>query len=290
MYRILVVGAGYVGAAVAGFFQSKRQKVWGVIRTEARREILENMGVIPVVADITDPATLARLPAAHFIVISPAPSERTETAYRSIYLEGIRNVLDRIQQNPQPSLIVYLSSTGVYGDCGGRKVDETVEPCPQTAKEKILAESERQVLSSELPSVIFRLAGIYGPGRNWVERLRKGKYPAPEEDEYLNMIHLEDVVAALPVLFNKAKKGSVYLGVDDEPVKRSEFFHWLSDEMNALGLELSDRAVLSAQASGAEGRGKQCSNRRLKELGFSFKYPTFREGYRSLLREIYAQS
>ena len=277
MYRILIVGAGYVGSRLASHFRSKNQKVWGVTRTSRRRAELEAMGATPLLADLARPETLEAIPPAHFIVISPAPSARDEAHYRALYLTGIGNLLARLKKNPRPHLAVYLSSTGVYRDCGGAWVDETAALEPDTGKGRILLEAEEQVLRSGLPAAVFRLAGIYGPGRNAVERLRKGQWPEEKEDHFLNMIHVEDVVEAMPVLFNKAEAGGVYLGVDDEPVRRSEFAKWLCGK---LGMPAPAGEDISRETAAG---GKRCRNERLKGLGYSFKYPTFREGYSGLL-------
>ncbi len=277
MYNIQIVGAGYVGAEIARFFKAKGQKVSAIIKTEARREVFEKEGILPVAADLTRIETLDKIPPAHFIVLCPAPSERDEQGYRRIYSEGIGNFLESQRKRPRPHLIVYLSSASVWADRGGDWVDESSAPDPDNVKSKILLDAEDELLGSGFPVVIFRLAGIYGPGRNRLSAFKEARQPPARQDHYMNMIHRDDIVNAVPLIFKKAKEGSIYLGVDDEPVLHSEFSGWLSKRLGR-----TDPFLREEQGPPA---GKRCSNRRLKELDFKFQYPTYREGYEALIRQ-----
>jgi nucleoside-diphosphate-sugar epimerase len=275
VYSILVVGAGYVGGAVARYFKAKKQKVSVLVHRDSDRLPFEKEGILVFSADLTRPETLGEIPQAHFIVISVAPAERHDTSYRNVYVEGVGNFLAALRKNARPFLIVYLSSTGVWGRKFEDWVDETVSPEPETEREKILLEAEAQMFGSGFPAAIFRLAGIYGPGRNRIVQLQSGGWPPTgEPDIYMNMIHVEDVVAAVPVLFNRAREGEIYIGVDDEPVPCSQFRRWLGLR---LGLEMSSPVQTAV-------KGKKLCNQRLKGLGVNLTYPTFREGYEALLQ------
>lgn len=275
MYRILIVGAGYLGSAIAANFCAKKQKVWTVTRTDARKPSLEQMGAIPLVADITRPETLAALPAVHFIVICVAPPQgRDEMAYHETYVRGVGNLLNRVKAQVQPSLVLYISSTGVYGDKKGQWVDETHDPRPDDPTGAILLDAERQVLEAGLPSVIYRLSGIYGPSRNWIPAFKSGAWSSKPGDRCMNMMHVDDIVASIPVLFKKSECGQVYLGVDDEPVLRSEFTRWMKEKMGIKGEGDEPQKAVT---------GKRCRNTRLKSLGFQFKYPSYKEGYDDLI-------
>jgi len=271
MYRILIVGAGYIGSEIARYFKAQKQKVWVLSRSGRNKEAWEDEGIQPITADLTRPETLVRLPAADFIVISPAPSGRDESSYRQIYLEGIGNFLKALSKNPRPLLVIYLSSTGVWKDQGGRWIDETVPADADAKRSQILAEAEKQVLNSGFPAIVFRLAGIYGPGRNRLDAIQKGSWPEAGHDGYMNLIHRDDIVAAVHLLFKKGTAGEMYLGVDDEPVLRSEYYAWLCSKLNRNpeNYFIKNKAVF----------GKRCSNQKIKQLGYVFKYPTFREGY-----------
>lgn len=278
MYHILIVGAGYTGRAIAEKFVSKKQKVWAVTRSSDKAAALEQAGIRPVIADLAKPETLRSLPPAHFIVICPAPDERTEEAYRAVYLEGIANFLDSRKTLPAPSLIVYLSSTGVWDAAEDGDIDESCEPDPQSMRAKILLAAERQILMAPYPSAVFRLSGIYGPGRNSLERIRAGKWPQENAGKYMNVIHRDDIVSGVEKLFSKARPGEVYLGVDDEPLARAEFLSWLAERLNLnLPPELS--------AAKLEKHGKRCQNKKLRALGWQPLYRNIKAGYEALLRE-----
>ncbi len=276
MYRILVAGAGYVGGEVARYFRRKGQRVWGLVRTEASAAALEKDGIIPILADLTKPETLQKIPIVHFVLISAAPHGRSDENYSELYLNGIGNLLKCLNRKLPPELVVYTSSTSVWKERGGEWVDESVPPDADTQKGKILIEAEKQVLQSGFPSIIFRLAGIYGPGRNRLKAFQAGEWPAKEktpENPYMNLIHRDDIVSAMQILFKKAAPGKVYLGVDQEPVLRSELAKWVAEK---LGIPFKPPIFESIT-------GKRCRNHSLLELGFQFQYPTFREGYRSLI-------
>jgi len=276
LYTIQIVGAGYVGAAIAKHFRQNKQKVTALFRSAAKKELFAEDGIDCVLADLTKPASLSGIPPAHFIILCPAPDKRDEAGYRQVYVEGIRNYLNAIRPNPKPFLIVYLSSTGVWGDQKGAWVDEQTMAKPDHELGKILIEAERQILAADYPTLIFRLAGIYGPGRNRIDKLREGSWPRPgTQDAYMNMIHRDDIVGAMQYLFNVGEKGTVYLGVDDEPVLQSDYYEELCRQ---IGLEIREDRMIKGQEA-----GKRCRNARLKSLGFKFRYSTFREGYKALL-------
>lgn len=286
MYRILVAGSGYVGTRAARYFRAKNQKVWGTTRNPEQAAALEREGITPVVCDFLVAETLNEIPPVNFVVLSIAPRERTDEAYRETYLKAAGNFLNTLKKNRRPDLLVYISSTGVYRDYAGEWVDETTPPEPDTERGDILLEAENQVLGSGLPVVVFRLAGIYGPGRNRVEggksdSRRVSKVSAAVTfsgtgDRWINMVHVEDVVGALPAIFNKAEAGATYLGVDDCPVRESEFEGWLARKSDSH-LKAEKRVTVTFS-------GKRLINTRLKLLGVRLKYPSFREGYGELLR------
>ncbi len=275
MYHIQIVGAGYTGSRIAFDFISKKQKVWAVTRTDRRHAEFRQAGITPLIADLTRPETLESLPPAHFVVICPAPDGRTENDYRKIYLEGTAHFLKSLKNKPRPNFILYLSSTAVWRERGGEWVDESIPADADSEKGKILKAAEGQILNCGIPSAVFRLSGIYGPERNRLEALKAGKWPENPENGFVNMIHVTDIVRAVPVLFKSAQSGEIYTGVDDEPVLRSDFYGWLSAKTG-----FSSGFKFDSSCS-----GKRCRNLKLKSIGFRPLYPTFREGYQSFLKD-----
>lgn len=275
MYSILVVGAGYLGSHIARDFKARKQKVFALTRNPEKAAAFEKEEINPVIADLTKPETLQALPPAHFIVLCAAPDEGDEESYRRIYLDGIKNFLDARKNLPRPHLIVLISSTSVWKERSGEWVDEETPADGDSVKSKILLASENLVLNSGFPAVVLRLSGIYGPGRNRLNRMRSGAWPAAgEPDGYMNMIHVQDAVNAMIPVFKESKEGAVYTVSDDEPVLKSEFCRWMTQN---AGVKAEGKIDTSRR------EGKRCRNTRLKELKVKFQYPTFREGYTELL-------
>jgi len=278
MYTILVAGAGYTGSAIARYFTAKKQKVYAMTRSAEKATRFEAEGMRPLKMDLTKPETLIGLPEAQFVVIAAAPDERSEEAYRRTYVEGVGNLLAELKKKQRPLLVVYLSSTGVWPDqAAGAWVDEATPALPDSARSQILLEAENQVLNSGLPSVVVRLAGIYGPGRNRLKispRKEAASPVGPLVPRWMNMIHVEDIAQAMPLIFKKAEAGSILTCVDEEPVASPEFYQWLTEKAGLLPPgEFTNQPV----------QGKRIRNALLKSLGYVFQYPTFREGYRALL-------
>jgi nucleoside-diphosphate-sugar epimerase len=147
-----------------------------------------------------------------------------------------------------------------------------------------LVEAEKLLLEAaqtrQFPAIILRVAGIYGPGRGHLFRqyLRREAKIAGRGERLINMVHRDDLVGAIVAALRQGRPGEIYNVVDDEPVAQIHFFRWLSE---TLGKEMPAFAAETEAAERKRGRtSKRVSNRKLKrELGYQFKYPTFREGY-----------
>ena len=151
-------------------------------------------------------------------------------------------------------------------------------PVPELSQKAAwLLEAEGLVLDSGFESMVLRLGGIYGPGRNHAARIREGTARPYLTDKYTNRIHVEDAASSLEVLLDRGKPGEIYLGVDDRPSTQKEFYEWLYARLG--------RPLPAADGgSGVRGSNKRCSNKKLKALGWKPLYPTYREGYEALLK------
>ncbi len=279
MYDALIVGAGYLGGAIARLFLAQKMTVAALVRTEPRAAQLAAAGIDPIVADLFSPSTFQNLPAAQAVIFSPAPQVHDADNYRYLYREGIGDVLAVLARHSEPPRrVLYTSSTGVWGDQAGAWVDESVPPSPDSERAEILLQAEQQILRSGFPAIVLRLAGIYGPDRNRVESFRSRHWPEIESDSVMNMIHVQDAASAAVYLLARAEPGTLAVGVDNLPVRQSEFCAWLGAK-----LKMKRREIVIGEI---KPEGKRCRNTRLKQLGFSFKYPTFREGYTDLLRRL----
>jgi nucleoside-diphosphate-sugar epimerase len=281
--NVLVVGCGYVGTPLGAELARRGHKVWGVRRSQSAKSGLDAAGIKMVSADITRPETLDSLPrGCDWVVLCVSAGGGAEEDYRKTYVQGAQNLLNWLSSQP-PRKFVYTSSTGVYGQSDGSVVDETSPVEPQAETGKVLVEAERVVLDaagSGLPAVVLRVAGIYGPGRGyWLKQYLAGQAAIEGEgSRILNMIHRDDVAGIACVALERGIPGQVYNAVDNEPISQRALFEWLSRE---LGRELPP--VIPEDATKARTRGvtsKRILNKRIKEeLGYHFKYPTFREGF-----------
>ena len=258
--------------------------MFGLRRTASSGSEFRITGVTPLQADVTKPETLAALPRDFDWVVNCAASGGGNSEdYLRLYLEGTRNLIAWLAAAP-PKKFVYTSSTSVYGQNDGSLVKESSPTEPQAETAQVLVETERVLLEAartkQFPSVILRVAGIYGPGRgHWFKQFLRDEAKIEGKGErMLNMIHLEDVIGAVMAALKNGRAGEVYNAVDDEPVSQLKFFEWLG---GALDKPLPPAVPEDAEANRKRGvTNKKVSNRRLKmELGYQFKYPTFRQGY-----------
>jgi nucleoside-diphosphate-sugar epimerase len=237
-----------------------------------------------LIADITRPDELARLPDGFDWVVNCVASRGGGAEdYRRIYLQGTRHLLDWLSAKP-PQKFVYTSSTSVYGQTDGSWVKETspTEPLSKTAK--VLLETERLLLAAvadrKVPTVILRVAGIYGPerGHGFKQFLKNEARMKGDGSRFLNMIHRDDVIGCIIAALKNSRAGEVYNVVDDEPVSQMDFFLWLAEE---LGKKLPPTVPEDYGEDRKRGvTNKRVSNRKLKmEFGHQFKYPNFRIGY-----------
>jgi nucleoside-diphosphate-sugar epimerase len=279
--RTLIAGCGYVGLAVGAELTREGHQVWGLRRTRATEESLRAAGLEPITADITQPESLARVrPQFDWVVNCASASGGGVEQYKSVYLEGTRNLLAWLAAAPTQKF-VYTSSTSVYGQTDDSLVDEQSRAEPVAETGRVLREAERLLLApagSACRAVILRVAGIYGPGRGyWLQQFLSGEARLEGDGgRVLNMVHRDDVAGAVIAALKQGRAGEIYNVVDNEPVTQLAVYEWLSQK---LGRAMPPSTIEMAPRK----RGlttKRVSNRRLrKELGYSLSYPSFREGY-----------
>ena len=241
-------------------------------------------GIQPLVADITQPVTLAQLPTPFDWVVNTVSSTKGGLEeYREIYFNGTQHLVDWLHSTPLKKF-VYTSSTSVYGQTDNSIVKESSSTQPASATSQLLVETEKVLLDAaqqkKFPAVILRVAGIYGPDRGHLfqQYLKNQARMAGKGERLINMIHRDDLVGAIIAALKNGRPGEVYNAVDDEPVTQIYFFRWLSE---TLGKYLPPFATEAESAERKRGlTNKKVSNRKLKmELGYQLKYPTFRQGY-----------
>ncbi len=282
--RVLIVGCGSAGMPLGTELAKLGHEVFGLRRTHVPEADLMAAGVKPLVADVTRPDELARLPTPFdWVVNTVASSKGGVEEYRQVYLEGTRHLIERLAPTPLQKF-VYTSSTSVYAQTDGSVVKETSATEPRSPTSRLLVEAENLLFEAaqtkKFPAVILRVAGIYGPQRGhlFLQYLRDEARIAGRGERFLNMIHRADLVSALVAALKNGRAGEIYNAVDDEPIAQIHFFRWLSE---ALGKGMPPFAAEVEDAQGKRGlTNKRVSNRKLRmELGVQLQYPTFRQGY-----------
>jgi nucleoside-diphosphate-sugar epimerase len=266
--RILIAGCGYVGSAAADLFHAGGWLVEGWTHSQLSAAQLVNKPYPVTPVDLTDRQQVNSRPQNFDLVIHCASTKGGDAGrYRQVYLNGIQNLLDRFVG----ATLLFTSSTSVYAQQNGELVDEQSAAEPSHEKGRLLAETEKLVLSRG--GIVARLAGIHGPARSAIlTNFLKGAVTVdPANDRYLNHVHRDDIAAALVLLANGTPAANaVYNVVDDAPILRSECFAWLAQKLP------QSPGRRDGSSSGKRGRSnKRVSNAKFRAFGWAPRYPTF---------------
>jgi len=272
--RLLILGCGDVGMRLLPLVRD-RFRVFAVTSQESRREELRAAGAVPIVADLDRPASLGRIAhLASFIIHLAPPQADGEIDRRTRNLTAIL---------PDGARLVYVSTTGVYGDCGGALIDETwpLHPKSDRAKRRVDAEKALRQWARRSGShlAILRVPGIYAADRLPIERLKKGT-PAlqSEDDVYTNHIHADDLARIIAIAARKALPGRAYNVVDDSDLKMGEYFDAIADAFDLPRPPRASREELVEAVSpmllSFMSESRRMRNARMKrELGVCLRYP-----------------
>lgn len=278
---LLILGAGYTGQALARLLAGKAWRIKGTSRSAAGAAALGRMGIETLVLtpETFDPRVLDDVDA---LLVSVPPDEQGDPFAR------------RLAARPrQLRWIGYLSTTGVYGDTGGAWVDETAAPNPSNArgKRRLLAEDQwlRFGQAHGIATQIFRLPGIYGPGRSALDDVRAGKARRIDKPgQVFSRIHVEDIAATLAAALEKPRSGAIYNVADDLPSSSADVVAYACQLLGVAPPPLVPYAEIEPTLSpmGREfyADTRRVRNERIKrELGVALTYPTYREGLRGIL-------
>lgn len=278
MTRRLIVGCGYVGRRVARTWRDAGDTVFAMTRSPARAEEFRALGWQPVVADVTEPASLGSLPRVDLVLHAVGYDRSSGPSQRDVYVDGLRSVLEALPM-PMPR-VVHVSSTSVYGQSDGSIVDETSPTEPTSESGRICLDAEQLVRQSCAErGTIVRLAGIYGPDRllRRVQGLRSGEPIAGNPDAWLNLVHVDDAAGSIVRLAEDERaSGHTYLVCDDVPVRRRDYFGQLAELVGAKPPTFDSS---TPARHGAGGLNKRCSNLRLRnELQLELRFPSIEHG------------
>jgi len=286
MSVLLAVGLGYSAKELARRLHAQDWRIIGTSRTLEGARALDAMGYEGIAFDGSPPSpALSRaIGEATHLLVSASPGEAGDPLL-SQHAEDLRTA--------NLEWIGYLSTIGVYGNHDGAWIDEEtpVEPTARRGRARVEAERAWMALSEEtgVATGIFRLSGIYGPGRGPMERVRRGDARAViKPGQVFNRIHVKDIATALEAAIARAGDRAgprVYNVTDDEPAPPEEVLDFAAD---LLGVSHPPRvpfeqADMSPMARSFYADNKRTSNARMKqELGVTLAYPTYREGLRAL--------
>jgi nucleoside-diphosphate-sugar epimerase len=288
---LLIVGCGDVGLRVARLLAG-RWRLLALTSSPGRRESLRAAGVRPLIGDLDRPETLGRLAGLADAVLHlapPPPHGRHDP--RTTHLLRALARCDRVGR------LVYASTTGVYGDAGGARVDETRMVAPITDRARRRVDAEAQVRAwgraRGVPVTVLRIPGIYAldrEGGSPADRLRRGTpVLRPEDDVFTNHIHADDLARACSAALTRGPTQRTINACDDTAMRMGEYFEFAADLLGLPRPPRISRAEAERQLSPAllsfMSESRRISNARLKrELRFVARYPTVREGLAAAAR------
>lgn len=294
--RVLIIGCGDVGLRVVRSLNgpqggSGRPRVLALTSSPTRVPQLRGAGVTPLLGNLDDAATLARLAgvATRVLHLAPPPGER-EVGPRW-WLDPRSTALARaLRRRTLPQSLVYASTSGVYGDCAGAWVPESrpVAPATPRAQRRVNAErAMRHLGRAGVPVSILRVPGIYAPDREGgtpEARLRRGTPVLAEPDDvYTNHIHADDLARACMLALWRARAQRIYNVADDSQLKMGDYFDFAADLYDLPRPPRVQRSTAQEQLPlsllSFMGESRRLTTKRMaRELRLRLRYPTVREG------------
>ena len=285
--KLVIFGLGFTSEAFLRLAGERFSSVLATVRTpeKAAQKSRPGCEVVVLNADHADPKIAEALNKADAVLISAGPDEVGDPVLRRFARE--------IETSPSIKWIGYLSTIGVYGDADGGWVDESVPPRPSHARTLRRVEVEKEWVAlgkrSGKATQIFRLAGIYGPGRNPIINLDQRAQRVIKKGQVFNRIHVADIAQVLLASIEQPRNGAIYNVSDNEPAPPQDVLLFAAE---IAGREPPpevpfENAVMSEMARSFYADNKRVSNRLIREeLGVTLRYPTYREGVGALAASL----
>jgi nucleoside-diphosphate-sugar epimerase len=283
MRRLLIVGFGDIAERMIPLLAG-RWRVYALVRDPGRYALLRALGVTPVRGDLDRPHSLGSLPGlAQDVVHLAPPSSRGALDTRTAHL-----IAALAKGGSLPQDLVYVSTSGVYGDCGGALVAETRPTRPQTARARRRADAERQLRDwgrrSGVSVSILRVPGIYAADRLPLARLARGTPVLNAEDDvYVNHVHADDLARIVVAALRRGGSGRVYNAADEAPIRMGDYFDLVAERFGLPHPPRISRAdagrLVAENLRSFMSESRRLVNRRLKqELRLKLRYPTVLHG------------
>lgn len=282
--KLVIFGLGYTAGFFARAAMAQGWEVTGTVRSAEKAGRLSREGIRTLVFGgfaVSRPLSQA-VAEADAVLVSVQPDEEGDPVLRTLEAE--------LAAAPNLGWIGYLSTIGVYGDHGGAWIDEGAECRPTSARSKLRLATDEAWLDfgarSGKPVQIFRLSGIYGPGRNAIANLRAGTARRlVKPGQVFNRIHVDDIAGLLLASLARPRNGAIYNTTDDEPAPPQDVVSYAAELIGVAPPPETpfDPVVLTPMAASFYGENKRVSNALVKrELGYELRYPTYREALRAL--------
>lgn len=283
MRRLLIIGCGDVALRAIPLLK-KGYRVFALVRDPARRAALRALGVTPLLGDLDDRASLSRIAGLADAVLHLAPPPN-----HGVLDTRTRNLLSALSRGRGrtrglPGRMVYISTSGVYGDCGGAWVSETRPVNASSPRAQRRVDAEMQIRDwarrNRVNAGILRVPGIYAADRLPLSRIQQGTPGIiASEDGYTNHIHADDLARISVAALQRGKSCRVYHASDDSPLRMGEYFDEVADASGLPRVPRISRAeaqrVLSPMLLSFMNESRRLTNQRLKrELKVRLSYPT----------------
>ena len=284
--KLLIVGCGDVASRAADLLE-KHYQLFGLCRRAENSGHLRALGIRPITGDLDQPASLNKIAglAAHTILHLAPPPGHGERDMRTLHLlSALSRHSSKTQTGILPQRLIYISTSGVYGDCSGSRVSESHPTNPKNARAFRRLDAERQVRSwgirNRVQVSILRVPGIYAHNRLPIERLQQ-KTPVllSTEDSYTNHIHADDLARIIVAVLRSGRPGRIYHASDDSCLKMGEYFDLVADHFALSRPERitrqEARKVISPGLLSFMLESRRLTNDRIKrELRVRLHYPT----------------
>lgn len=289
MSRLWIMGCGDIGRRVARLYQTQGVQATGWVRSEAPLSLGMQQGITMRLGDMDQGCFFPRNAFENTAIFWLLPPPNI-----GLVDSRLRRFLLAVQQ--APTCIVLISTTGVYGDCAGRWIDEseTVKPSTERAKRRVDAELALQEWGEKYGGdwVILRVPGIYAAERLPLERLQRGEPVLLEaEAPWTNRIHADDLARICERAMRVALKTSIYNACDGQPSSMTAYFNQIADYAGLprppqVSLAQSSSVVSAGMLSYLQESRRIRNDKLLKELDLQLLYPSLADGLKAAVRKI----
>lgn len=282
--RVLIVGCGDIGLRVGTALIAMRREVTGVVRSDQSAAQLQHAGIRALCIDLDAEAPGCTQALVFWFAPPPGSGDRDPR---------LRRFLSTL---PPATRVVYISTSGVYGDCSGRWIDEDAPLQPISARAVRRLDAERALAEWGGDDVILRVPGIYGPGRLPIERLQK-QLPVVRGDEspFTNRIHADDLAMAALHAAAYGARGAAYNISDGQPTTMCDYFTRCAALLGLppppqVTMDAARQVFTPAMWSFMEESKRLQNHRMIEQLGFVPRYPDLEHGLRACLMPAEASS